>query len=75
MSSRGVPSSIRFSVKFVIVPQNIGVDFVVLAAGRVVEVPGVTVEQVEEILKRAIGDGDVGILLLDLVRQEIGSTP
>ena len=39
------------------VAQNFRVDFVVPAAGRVVEVPCVTVEEVEQILKGPIGNG------------------
>ena len=37
------------------VAEHVGVDFVVLAARRVVEVPGVAVEEVEEVLERLVG--------------------
>ena len=52
------------------VAQYVGVDLVVLAAGRVVEMPGVTVEEVEQILECAIGNSDLGVLLLDSVPEE-----
>ena len=40
------------------VAQHVGVDFVVLAAGRVVEVPGVAIEEVEEVVEGPVGDVD-----------------
>ena len=52
------------------VAEHVGVDLVVLAAGRVVEVPGVAVEEVEQVLEGPIGDVDLRVFLLDLVRQE-----
>ena len=52
------------------VAQHVGVDLVVLAAGGVVEVPGVAGEQGEEVLECLVGHVELGIVLLDVVRQE-----
>ena len=52
------------------VAEHVGVDLVVLAAGRVVEVPGVASKRSNRFSKALSGTSSVRVVLLDLVRQE-----
>ena len=52
------------------VAEDVGVDFVVVAAGRVVEVPGVALEKGEEVFEGYVRDADVRVGSLDAVRQK-----
>ena len=47
------------------VAEHVRVDLVVVAAGRVVEVPGVALEEGEEIFERLVGNADLRVLHLD----------
>ena len=57
------------------VAEHVGVDFVGLAGGRVVEIPRVASKEIEDVLERAVGDEDArfvgeAVVKFDVVRQE-----
>ena len=52
------------------IAENVGIDFVIVLAGDVVQIPGVAAEEGEYVFESFIGDGDVRVFDLYLVGQE-----
>ena len=57
------------------VAEHVGIDFVGLTAGRVVEIPRVAAKEIENVLKRAVGNDDArlvgeAVIELDMMRQD-----
>ena len=43
------------------VPQHVRVNFIVVAAGRVIEVPGIALEEIENVLEGLVGTSMSGL--------------
>ena len=52
------------------VAEHVGVDLVVLPVRPLVQVPAVAIEEVEDPLEGGVGDGDVGVVALQVVNVE-----
>src|SRR5205823_1670839 len=68
----GVVSSkgLLVDVLFEDVTEHIRVNFVVFAAGCIVEMPRVAIKQIKQVLKRAVGNRNLCVFLFNLMRQE-----
>ena len=64
------PERFLVDVLFKDVAEHVGIDFVVLAARRVVQIPRVAVEQRKQVVEGLIGNLDLRIVLFDTVREE-----